>query len=203
MTEITYKYSEDKILDEVEKYIEATYNSHYSKSKKYQSIDGIFASGNGRGFCIGNIQKYADRLYSKGTVADARIDLIKIIHYAILAIHDHDQLYSANSVKPNPQSPTIADPPGILGGPTTWPPSQHPSWGPPMPPRPDILPNAGRFVPSDPMVMAWNGTAIATTTGAASVPNTVNYSNTTIHHELPNWRSMTRWDDGAHHVVED
>lgn len=99
MTEIAYKYSEDKILDEVEKYIEATYNSHYSKSKKYQSIDGIFASGNGRGFCIGNIQKYADRLYSKGTVADARLDLIKIIHYAILAIHNHDQLYAENQVK--------------------------------------------------------------------------------------------------------
>jgi hypothetical protein len=113
MTEITYKYSEDKILDEVQKYVESTYNSHYSKSKKYQSIDGIFASGNGRGFCIGNIQKYADRLYSKGTVDDARLDLIKIIHYAILAIHDHDQLYSANAVKFNPQSPPPAAPPGL------------------------------------------------------------------------------------------
>ena len=46
----------------------------------------IIDSGHGEGFCMGNIMKYAMRCGKKdGT--DKEEDLLKIIHYAIIAIH--------------------------------------------------------------------------------------------------------------------
>jgi len=49
----------------------------------------IIDAGHGEGFCMGNIMKYAVRCGKKdGT--DAEMDLLKIIHYAIIAIHLSD-----------------------------------------------------------------------------------------------------------------
>ena len=53
-----YKFDEDKSLDEIKKYIDKTYDAHYSKGK-YQCTEMIIDSGHGEGFCIGNILKYA------------------------------------------------------------------------------------------------------------------------------------------------
>jgi hypothetical protein len=39
---------------------------------------------------MGNIDKYSNRYGKKGTSEDARKDLIKIIHYGILALYTHD-----------------------------------------------------------------------------------------------------------------
>ena len=50
----------------------------------------IIDAGHGEGFCMGNIMKYAVRCGKKdGT--DAEMDLLKIIHYAIIAIHLNDK----------------------------------------------------------------------------------------------------------------
>ena len=52
----------------------------------------ILDAGHGsRGFCIGNILKYAQRYGKKGTREDARKDLLKVIHYGIIALHNHDK----------------------------------------------------------------------------------------------------------------
>lgn len=87
---INYRYSEDKILEELRKYIDGTYGEHYSQNK-YQATEFIIDGGHGVGFTIGNILKYAQRYGHKGTPEDWRKDLLKVIHYSIIALHVHDQ----------------------------------------------------------------------------------------------------------------
>mgnify|MGYP004007118611 FL=1 len=84
---IDYKFSEDKTLNELEKYIDSTYDMHYSKSK-FQATEFIIDSGHGEGFCIGNILKYAQRYGKKN--GKNRADLLKVIHYAIIALNLND-----------------------------------------------------------------------------------------------------------------
>ena len=84
-TSIKYKYDEQNILDGVYAYIQDTYKEHYSKNN-YQATEFIIDAGHGTGFCIGNIMKYAQRYGKKGAKKDRRKDLLKIIHYAIIAL---------------------------------------------------------------------------------------------------------------------
>ena len=49
---INYKFQEDKILKEVESYIDQTYSQHYANGK-YQATDMIIDSGHGEGFSVG------------------------------------------------------------------------------------------------------------------------------------------------------
>ena len=87
---IEYKYAEDRVLKELAEYIDNTYDQHYSQNK-FQATEFILDSGHGEGFCIGNILKYAQRYGKKGTREDARKDLLKVIHYGIIALHNHDK----------------------------------------------------------------------------------------------------------------
>lgn len=87
---IDYKYSEDRIFHELKEYVDNTYDQHYSQNK-FQATEFILDSGHGTGFCIGNILKYAQRYEKKGTREDARKDLLKVIHYGIIALHNHDK----------------------------------------------------------------------------------------------------------------
>ena len=82
-----YKYNEDAALKELQKYIDSTYNEHYSKNK-FQATEFIIDGGHGEGFCIGNILKYAQR-YGKKNDRN-RSDLLKLIHYGIIALHVND-----------------------------------------------------------------------------------------------------------------
>ena len=79
-----YKYDEDKILEEVKEYISGTYRAHYNASNGIQTLDLIESCGDGAAFCRGNILKYASRYNKKGS---ARMDIKKIIHYAVLLYH--------------------------------------------------------------------------------------------------------------------
>ena len=87
---IEYRYAEDRILKELAEYIDNTYDQHYSQNK-FQATEFILDSGHGEGFCIGNILKYAQRYGKKGTKEDARKDLLKVIHYGIIALYNHDK----------------------------------------------------------------------------------------------------------------
>jgi len=87
MKQIDYKYSEDRLLEELRDYIDATYSEHYSQNK-FQATEFIMDSGHGDGFCIGNIMKYAQRYGKKDGYN--RKDLLKVLHYAIMALHNHD-----------------------------------------------------------------------------------------------------------------
>ena len=84
-----YKFNEDKLIQEFTSYIDSTYNQHYAK-EKFQATEFIIDGGHGTGFCIGNVLKYAQRYGKKGSRDDARKDLLKVLHYALIQLHVHD-----------------------------------------------------------------------------------------------------------------
>ena len=85
-----YKFNEDDLISELSEYVEDTYSEHYSKAK-YQASEFIIDGGHGMGFMIGNVLKYAQRYGKKGNSDDARKDLMKVLHYGLLALHVHDK----------------------------------------------------------------------------------------------------------------
>jgi len=86
---VPYKYDEDKILIEVSKYINSTYQGHYIGEDNVQSLDLILATGHATGFNIGNILKYGSR-YGKKRGFN-RDDLLKVIHYALFELYNHEK----------------------------------------------------------------------------------------------------------------
>jgi hypothetical protein len=87
MSKINYKYNEGELLKEFSQYIDQTYDQHYSLNK-FQATEFILDSGHGEGFCIGNILKYAQRYGKKDGYN--RKDLLKVLHYALIALYNHD-----------------------------------------------------------------------------------------------------------------
>ena len=87
---IDYKYNEDMALKELCDYIDSTYDEHYSKNK-FQATEFIIDGGHGTGFCVGNVLKYAQRYGKKGNSADARKDMMKVLHYALIQLYIHDK----------------------------------------------------------------------------------------------------------------
>jgi len=82
-----YKYDEARLLKEFNDYIASTYKGHYVGEDNIQSLDLIFAAGAGRGFCQGNVLKYAGpRLGIKGGPKEERADILKVMHYAMLLL---------------------------------------------------------------------------------------------------------------------
>lgn len=79
-----YKFNEDKVMEEVMDYISNTYRSHYNSGSGIQTLDLIESVGDAAAFCRSNILKYASRYDKKGA---AKMDIKKIIHYAILLYH--------------------------------------------------------------------------------------------------------------------
>lgn len=94
-----YKFNEGDLLREFEEYVKGTYTTHYSE-EKFQATEFIIDGGHGTGFCIGNILKYAQRYGKKGTYKDARKDLLKVMHYALIQLYVHD-LESVSASLPN------------------------------------------------------------------------------------------------------
>jgi hypothetical protein len=86
---IDYKFNEDELIMEFQEYIDSTYDGHYSKDN-FQATEFIIDGGHGTGFCIGNVLKYAQRYGKKGSRADARKDLMKVLHYALIQLYVHD-----------------------------------------------------------------------------------------------------------------
>lgn len=87
---IDYKFREDELIEEFKEYIDSTYNQHYA-TNKFQSTEVIIERGHGTGFCMGNVDKYSNRYGNKGTRAEARKDLMKILHYALIQLFIHDK----------------------------------------------------------------------------------------------------------------
>lgn len=86
---IEYKFNEGELINEFKNYVDATYGQHYAKDK-FQATEFIIDGGHGTGFCIGNVLKYAQRYGKKGSAADARKDLMKVLHYALIQLYVHD-----------------------------------------------------------------------------------------------------------------
>ena len=81
---MSYKFNEENIIQQIQRYVDGTYERHYAQGK-YQATDMIIDAGHGEGFCMGNIMKYAMRYGKKKGHNDS--DLYKLIHYAIIAIY--------------------------------------------------------------------------------------------------------------------
>lgn len=86
---VDYKFNEGSLIEEFKKYIDSTYDAHYAKDK-FQATEFIIDGGHGTGFCMGNVLKYAQRYGKKGSHADARKDLLKVLHYALIQLYIHD-----------------------------------------------------------------------------------------------------------------
>ena len=86
---IDYKFNERKLIEEFQSYIDSTYKGHYA-TNKFQSTEVIIERGHGTGFCMGNVDKYSNRYGKKGTREDARKDLMKVLHYALIQLYIHD-----------------------------------------------------------------------------------------------------------------
>ena len=75
-----YKFNEDKLIEELQKYVDATYGEHYA-TDKYQATDVIIDSGHGVGFCMVNIMKYAKRYCTKEGLNIKYLMKIRILRY--------------------------------------------------------------------------------------------------------------------------
>ena len=84
-----YKFNEDDSIAALRQYVDSTYAGHYSKNK-FQSTEFIIDCGHGRGFTIGNLIKYSQRLGNKGDHKEQRKDIMKILHYALILLYIHD-----------------------------------------------------------------------------------------------------------------
>lgn len=86
--DIEYAFNEKALLEEMQEYIDSTYDAHYSQDK-YQSTEIIEDMGHGMGFALGNVIKYCQRYGKKNGFN--RDDLKKVIHYGIIALAMHDR----------------------------------------------------------------------------------------------------------------
>lgn len=95
---IDYKFREGDLIQEVKKYIDATYDEHYATGK-IQATESIIDDGHGTGFCMGNVGKYGRRYGKKGeTPAEWRKDLMKVMHYTIIQLFIHDKEHANSNV---------------------------------------------------------------------------------------------------------
>jgi hypothetical protein len=77
---IEFLFDEERIIQKAFDHIKSTYDSHYAGQT--QPTELIVDSGNGIGFTVGNIIKYAARLGKKDGWNQK--DIYKIIHYAVM-----------------------------------------------------------------------------------------------------------------------
>lgn len=85
-----YKFNEDQLIGEFADYVDSTYTQHYGQTK-FQANEVIIDRGNGLGFALGNVDKYLDRFGKKGTPKDHRKDLLKMMHYTLIALYVVDK----------------------------------------------------------------------------------------------------------------
>jgi len=90
MSDIDYKFRENELISELQTYIDNTYAGHYGQGG-LQSSEVIVDRGRGLDFFLGNVDKYNARYGKKGSANDHRKDIMKILHYALLALYEHDR----------------------------------------------------------------------------------------------------------------
>ncbi len=105
-SEVKYKFDEGRIFEELKTYINSTYAQHYAGGKDgTQTFELVVSSDNAKGFTMGSIMKYASRYGKKNGFN--RTDLMKILHYAMLALYVHDKEHSVITVANSTTTSTI------------------------------------------------------------------------------------------------
>lgn len=102
-----WKYNEGKILREIEDYLSGTYKGHYvsdgTDEAKIQTLDLIDSIGDAEAFCRSNAIKYLSRFGKKN--GKNRLDILKVIHYAILLYHFSDLPITSDETLSDTHSP--------------------------------------------------------------------------------------------------
>jgi hypothetical protein len=86
---LAYEFDEPMLIDELRAYVDQTYGQHYVAGRRRQCFSDILDDGNGLAFALGNIKKYITRQGRKAGTPP-RKDLMKVLHYALLALFAHD-----------------------------------------------------------------------------------------------------------------
>ena len=83
------KYNEERIIEEISRYIKGTYGEHYSTTKDgFQVQDLLRHLEIDKDFCQANAIKYLCRYGKKA--GKNRKDLLKAIHYIVLLMSSED-----------------------------------------------------------------------------------------------------------------
>lgn len=93
---IDYKFDEANLINELQEYVDSTYGQHYAQDK-IQATEFIIDAGHGMGFTLGNVMKYSKRYGKKD--GHNRKDLLKTLHYALIALYVHDIMNEENMDK--------------------------------------------------------------------------------------------------------
>ena len=88
---MNYNYSEDKIIDEIKKYIDSTYGQHYVGNKEIQTVDFWESLGSLETTARDTAIKYLARYGRKD--GRNKKDLLKAVHYIILMMYNHDKYF--------------------------------------------------------------------------------------------------------------
>ena len=84
------KYNEERIIEEISRYIKGTYGEHYSTTKDgFQVQDRLRHLNIDKDFCQANAIKYLCRYGKKS--GKNRKDLLKAIHYIVLLMSSEDK----------------------------------------------------------------------------------------------------------------
>ena len=86
---ITYKRNEDKIIEGIKAYVDATYTQHYAGASGRDVVDDWEDMGIAREAFLSNISKYLKRFGKKEGYNPK--DVMKIIHYAIFLLNELDK----------------------------------------------------------------------------------------------------------------
>ena len=87
MNEVKMKYGEDKIIKEIDSYLQSTYTQHYSTTDEGFQVQDILRHLNiNKDFCQANAIKYLCRYGKKNGYN--RTDLLKAVHYIILLMSE-------------------------------------------------------------------------------------------------------------------
>ena len=93
---VKYKYNEDKTLVELKKYIDSTYDEHYSVDKSgFQVQDMLRHLDIDKDFCQANAIKYLCRFGKKN--GKNKVDLYKAVHYIVLLLDSLDNEDTKNN----------------------------------------------------------------------------------------------------------
>ena len=85
---ISYKRNEDKIIDGIKAYVDATYTQHYAGASGRDVVDDWEDMGIAKEAFLSNISKYVKRFGKKEGYNPK--DVMKIIHYSIFLLNDLD-----------------------------------------------------------------------------------------------------------------
>lgn len=102
---INYKRNEDKIIREIQEYVDKTYSQHYAGSNNRDVVDDWEDVGIAKEAFQSNIIKYAKRFGKKD--GDNPKDIMKIIHYSIFLLNELQQNDGSQTINIEDETFTI------------------------------------------------------------------------------------------------